>query len=66
MRVVSTINMQVETDNLKHGPYKNNDEVKAISGEIVKTFRDIIRMNPLYKESIQLLVDSGKQVSHES
>ena len=28
----------------------------------MKTFRDIIRMDPLYKDSIQLLVDSGKQV----
>ena len=54
--------LQVETDNLKHDPFKQNDEVKALSGEIVKTFRDIIKLNPLYKESIQLLVDSGKQV----
>lgn len=54
--------VQVETDNLKHDPFKQNDEVKALSGEIVKTFRDIIKLNPLYKESIQLLVDSGKQI----
>ena len=54
--------VQVDTDNVTHNPYKNSEEVKALSGEIVKTFRDIVRMNPLYKESIQLLVDSGKQV----
>ena len=51
---------------MKHDPFKQNDEVKALSGEIVKTFRDIIKLNPLYKESIQLLVDSGKQVRGDS
>ena len=32
------------------------------SNEIIKTIRDIISMNPLYRESISLLLQSGQRV----
>uniref|UniRef100_A0A183SNB0 Lon protease homolog, mitochondrial n=1 Tax=Schistocephalus solidus TaxID=70667 RepID=A0A183SNB0_SCHSO len=40
--------LMVETINLYNEPYENTSEIKALSGEIVKTIRDIINLNPLY------------------
>ena len=55
--------LQVETDNVLDHKFVRNDEVKALTGEIFATFRDIIRLNSLYKDSIQSMLDTGTQVS---
>ena len=55
--------LQVETDNVLDHKFARNDEVKALTGEIFATFRDIIRLNSLYKDSIQSMLDTGTQVS---
>ena len=39
----------VEVENLMHDPFKNTEEVKALTAEVVKTIRDIISLNPLYR-----------------
>ena len=35
---------------------------KALAAEAVKTIRDIIQLNPLYKEFLAQLIDAGKRV----
>ena len=52
--------LMVETENVEHDSYTYTDEVKAITGEIVKTIRDIISLNPLYRESVAQMI----QVMH--
>lgn len=39
----------VEVVNLQHNPYNHNEEIKALTQEVIKTIRDIITMNPLYR-----------------
>jgi Lon-like ATP-dependent protease len=41
--------MMVEVENVEHEPFKQTDEVKALTQEVIKTIRDIITMNPLYR-----------------
>ena len=35
---------------------------QATAAEVIKTIRDIIAMNPLYKESLSQLIEAGKRV----
>lgn len=58
--------LQVETDNVLDHKFVRNDEVKALTGEIFATFRDIIRLNSLYKDSIQSMLDTGTQLIDNS
>lgn len=39
----------VEVENVQQPAYKQTEEVKALTQEIIKTLRDIITMNPLYR-----------------
>ena len=39
----------VRTENVHHQPFKNTEEVKALTAEVIKTIRDIIALNPLYR-----------------
>lgn len=39
----------VEVENIKQPAYKQTEEIKALTQEIIKTLRDIITMNPLYR-----------------
>ena len=41
--------LMVEVENIKHHDFKQTDEVKALTQEVIKTIRDIITMNPLYR-----------------
>lgn len=41
--------LMVEVINIKNEPFKHTEEVKALTQEIIKTIRDIIAMNPLYR-----------------
>jgi ATP-dependent Lon protease len=41
--------LMVEVENISHEPYKQTEEVKALTQEVIKTIRDIITMNPLYR-----------------
>lgn len=52
----------VETDNVVHQDYKTTDEIKALTQEIIKTIRDIIALNPLYRESLQQMLQLGQRV----
>lgn len=41
--------LMVEVENITHDPFKQTQEVKALTQEVIKTIRDIITMNPLYR-----------------
>lgn len=41
--------LMVEVENIKHDNFKQTEEVKALTQEVIKTIRDIITMNPLYR-----------------
>jgi Lon-like ATP-dependent protease len=41
--------LKVLTENYEHQPFDQTQEVKAISAEVIKTIRDIIALNPLYR-----------------
>ncbi|XP_065836986.1 lon protease homolog, mitochondrial-like isoform X2 [Oscarella lobularis] len=53
--------LMVETENVKNNPFKSDQEVKALSAEVIKTIRDIIALNPLFKESLAHLIDAGRK-----
>ncbi|GAU91697.1 hypothetical protein RvY_03905 [Ramazzottius varieornatus] len=55
--------LMVETENLPVPHFKMTDEVKALTAEVVKTIRDIISMNPLYRESLMQMIQSGQRVT---
>ena len=41
--------LKVLTENYEHQPFEQSQEVKAVSAEVIKTIRDIIALNPLYR-----------------
>jgi Lon-like ATP-dependent protease len=41
--------LMVEVENIQHDSFKQTQEVKALTQEVIKTIRDIITMNPLYR-----------------
>lgn len=41
--------LMVEVENVQHDAFKQTQEVKALTQEVIKTIRDIITMNPLYR-----------------
>ncbi|XP_065572832.1 lon protease homolog, mitochondrial-like [Artemia franciscana] len=51
-----------EVENVTHEEFKQTEEVKALMQEIIKTIRDIIALNPLYRESIQQVLHQGQRV----
>uniref|UniRef100_A0A8C3HSD5 Lon protease homolog, mitochondrial n=1 Tax=Chrysemys picta bellii TaxID=8478 RepID=A0A8C3HSD5_CHRPI len=61
--------LMVEVDNVVHEDFQITEEVKALTAEIVKTIRDIIALNPLYRESVLQMIDMGAALtgaeSHE-
>uniref|UniRef100_A0A336LJ02 CSON007363 protein n=1 Tax=Culicoides sonorensis TaxID=179676 RepID=A0A336LJ02_CULSO len=54
--------LMVEVENVQHDPYKQTEEIKALTQEIIKTIRDIITMNPLYRESLQQMLHQNQRV----
>ena len=44
--------LKVLTENYEHLPFDQTQEVKAISAEVIKTIRDIIALNPLYRQVV--------------
>ncbi|CAG0913217.1 unnamed protein product [Notodromas monacha] len=54
--------LMVNTENVQHEPFKFTEEVKALTQEVIKTIRDIIALNPLYRESIQQMLHGGQRI----
>lgn len=51
--------LMVEVENYTHHPYEQTEEFKAVIQECIQTIRDITSLNPLYKESIAQLLNTG-------
>lgn len=54
--------IMVEVENVVHEKFEINEEIKALTQEIVKTIRDIISLNPLYRETVQQMIQSGQRI----
>ena len=54
--------LMVEVENVVHNKFKQTEEVKALTQEVIKTIRDIISLNPLYRESLQQMMHQGQRV----
>ncbi|XP_066944858.1 lon protease homolog, mitochondrial-like isoform X2 [Macrobrachium rosenbergii] len=51
-----------QVENVTHDKFQTTEEVKALTQEIIKTIRDIIALNPLYRESVQQMIQHGQRV----
>lgn len=54
--------VMVEVENVQHEKFKTTEEVKALTQEVIKTIKDIISLNPLYRESLQQMLHQGQRV----
>lgn len=54
--------LMVQVENVTHDKFQTTEEVKALTQEIIKTIRDIIALNPLYRESVQQMIQHGQRV----
>lgn len=54
--------MMVKVENMIHEKFKQTEEVKALTQEVIKTIRDIINLNPLYRESLHHMLAQGQRV----
>lgn len=54
--------LMAETQNVLHEPFTSNNELKALTAEVVKTIRDIISLNPLYRENLVQIIQAGQRV----
>lgn len=41
--------LMVEVENVVHNKYQQTEEVKALTQEVIKTIRDIISLNQMYR-----------------
>lgn len=54
--------LMVEVENVMHNKFRHTEEVKALTQEVIKTIRDIISLNPLYRETLQQMMHQGQKV----
>lgn len=54
--------LMVEVENLKKEDHKQTDEVKVLTQEVIATLRDIISMNPLYRDNLQSMITQTQGV----
>lgn len=54
--------LMVEVVNVMHKKFRQTEEVKAVTQEIIKTIRDIISLNPLYRDTLQQMMHQGQRV----
>lgn len=49
-------------DNYPHNEYEYSDELRAATEEILKSIRQIVQMNPLYREALASIIHPQTQV----
>ncbi|CAH1961911.1 unnamed protein product [Acanthoscelides obtectus] len=54
--------LMAEVENVMHNKFRQTEEVKALTQEVIKTIRDIISLNPLYRDSLQQMMHQGQRV----
>ncbi|XP_055351154.1 lon protease homolog, mitochondrial-like [Paramacrobiotus metropolitanus] len=55
--------LMVDVENVPAPVFQMTDQIKALTAEVVKTIRDIISMNPLYRESLMQMIQAGQRVT---
>lgn len=52
-----------KVDNIKDRDYdRSSQEIRAMCNEIIKTIRDIVKLNPLFREWVNQILDMGQRV----
>ena len=54
--------LMLDTENVDKEKYESTDELKALTQEVIKTIRDIMALNPLYRESLQQMLQIGQRI----
>jgi Lon-like ATP-dependent protease len=54
--------LMVVTENVESKPFETDQEIQALSAEVIKTIRDIVALNPLFREALSNLMESGRKV----
>ena len=54
--------LMAEVENVVHNKFKQTEEVKALTHEVIKTIRDIISLNSIYRDSLQQMMHQGQRV----
>ncbi|KAG6452038.1 hypothetical protein O3G_MSEX007449 [Manduca sexta] len=54
--------LMAKVENMVHDKFTQTEEVKALTQEVIKTIRDIINLNPLYRESLHHMLAQGQRV----
>lgn len=54
--------LMADVENVVHNKFRQTEEVKALTQEVIKTIRDIISLNPLYRDSLQQMMHQGQRV----
>ncbi|XP_044756409.1 lon protease homolog, mitochondrial isoform X2 [Coccinella septempunctata] len=54
--------LMAEVENVVHNKFRQTEEVNALTQEVIKTIRDIISLNPLYRDSLQQMMHQGQRV----
>ncbi|XP_078313307.1 lon protease homolog, mitochondrial-like [Crassostrea virginica] len=52
--------LMVETENVKDESYEYNDQMKATTAAVVETIRDIISLNPIYRENLAYMIQHNR------
>lgn len=53
--------LMVEVENLKSDE-QQTDEIKALTQEVIKTLRDVVSMNSLYRDNLQHMIHQNQRV----
>nr|CAB3263468.1 lon protease homolog, mitochondrial [Phallusia mammillata] len=54
--------LMAKVENLPAPNLPPSEDIKALTAEVVKTIRDIIALNPLYRESVAQIIQAGQRV----
>lgn len=54
--------LMVEVENLKSEEFQQTDEIKALTQEVIKTLRDVVSMNSLYRDNLQHMIHQNQRV----
>ncbi|XP_049812464.1 lon protease homolog, mitochondrial-like [Schistocerca nitens] len=54
--------LMVEVENVTHEKFRQTEEVKALTQELIKTIRDLINLNHLYRDALQQMLHQGERV----
>ncbi|XP_052701239.1 lon protease homolog, mitochondrial-like isoform X2 [Crassostrea angulata] len=52
--------LMVETENVKDQSYEYSDQMKATTAAVVETIRDIISLNPIYRENLAYMIQHNR------